>query len=41
MLIAAALRFYKLGEWSFWQDEVFTIGGREDGFNYNIFRNIG
>jgi len=37
-LIAAALRFYKLGEWSFWGDEVFTVGGREDGFNYNIAR---
>jgi 4-amino-4-deoxy-L-arabinose transferase-like glycosyltransferase len=25
-LVAAALRFYKLGEWSFWIDEIFTIG---------------
>jgi mannosyltransferase len=24
-LFAAALRFYKLGEWSFWIDEIFTI----------------
>jgi mannosyltransferase len=24
-LLAAALRFYKLGEWSFWIDEIFTI----------------
>ncbi len=25
-LLAALLRFYKLGEWSFWLDEVYTIG---------------
>lgn len=25
VLVAAVLRFYKLGEWSFWYDEVFTI----------------
>jgi mannosyltransferase len=37
-LLAALLRFYKLGEWSFWSDEVFSISGREDGFNYSIFR---
>ena len=24
-LVAAALRFYKLGEWSFWIDELYTI----------------
>jgi hypothetical protein len=24
-LVAAALRFYKLGEWSFWLDEIYTI----------------
>src|SRR5262245_60946724 len=24
-LLAAALRFYRLGEWSFWIDEVFTV----------------
>jgi mannosyltransferase len=37
-LIAGALRFYKLGEWSFWGDEMFTVGSKEDGFNYNIAR---
>ncbi|MFC1975507.1 glycosyltransferase family 39 protein [Chloroflexota bacterium] len=37
-LIAIALRFYNLGEWSFWGDEMFTVGGREDGFNYSIVR---
>jgi Dolichyl-phosphate-mannose-protein mannosyltransferase len=31
-IIAMALRFYKLGEWSFWGDEVFSISGRPDGF---------
>jgi predicted membrane-bound mannosyltransferase len=35
-LIAAALRFYKLGEWSFWGDEVFTIGFQEDGFSKSL-----
>src|SRR5687768_10669872 len=24
-ILAAALRFYKLGAWSFWIDEIFTI----------------
>ena len=37
-LLAGVLRFYKLGEWSFWGDEMFTISGREDGFNYSFFR---
>ncbi len=37
-LMASALRFYKLGEWSFWGDEMFTVGGREDGFNYSLTR---
>lgn len=36
--IAAILRFYKLGEWSFWGDEAFTISGKEDGFNFSILR---
>jgi hypothetical protein len=37
-LVGFGLRFYKLGEWSFWVDEVFTVSFREDGFNYNLFR---
>lgn len=37
-LVAAVLRFYKLGEWSFWGDEMFTVGGQEDGFNYSPIR---
>ena len=31
-ILAAFLRFYKLGEWSFWGDEVFTLGSKPDGF---------
>jgi mannosyltransferase len=38
ILVAAILRFYKLGDWSFWGDEMFTVGGREDGFNYSLAR---
>lgn len=38
MLVGVLLRTYKLGEWSFWGDEMFTVSGKEDGFNYTIFR---
>jgi Dolichyl-phosphate-mannose-protein mannosyltransferase len=31
-VLAAFLRFYKLGAWSFWGDEVFTLGSKPDGF---------
>ncbi|MEW6400594.1 MAG: glycosyltransferase family 39 protein, partial [Chloroflexota bacterium] len=37
-LTGTFLRVYKLGEWSFWGDEMFTVGGQEDGFNYNLLR---
>ncbi|MEM9773006.1 MAG: glycosyltransferase family 39 protein [Chloroflexota bacterium] len=37
-LFAGAIRFYKLGEWSFWEDEMFTVSNKEDGFNYSILR---
>jgi len=37
-LAGGALRFYKLGVWSFWGDEVFTVGSGEDGFNYSVLR---
>ena len=37
-LLAAALRFYKLGEWGFWGDEMFTLSLREDGFNFSMWR---
>jgi mannosyltransferase len=32
ILVAAFLRFYKLGEWSFWGDEIFTLSPKPDGF---------
>jgi 4-amino-4-deoxy-L-arabinose transferase-like glycosyltransferase len=31
--LAAALRFYKLGEWSFWIDEIFTINRAMSQYN--------
>ena len=37
-LVAAVLRFYKLGTWSFWGDEIFSVGFQEDGFNYSFLR---
>lgn len=37
-LLAAALRFYKLGAWSFWQDELSSVMGVRDGFNESVFR---
>ena len=36
--IAAFLRFYKLGAWSFWGDEMLTIIDVPDGFNYALLR---
>lgn len=41
-LLAVILRFYKLGEWSFWIDEIFTLNNlRAHYFNLNdILRNI-
>lgn len=30
--VAAFLRFYRLGDWSFWGDEVFSLGNKVDGF---------
>ncbi len=36
--LAAGLRFYKLNAWGFWEDEVFSIGYKEDGFNFNLWR---
>ena len=32
------LRFYRLGVWSLWGDEVFTLTGKEDGFNFSLLR---
>jgi 4-amino-4-deoxy-L-arabinose transferase-like glycosyltransferase len=36
--VATLLRLYKLGDWSFWGDELFSVSGQEDGFNYNLLR---
>jgi len=32
VIVAAGLRFYRLGEWSFWGDEVFSLSSKVDGF---------
>ncbi len=32
------LRYYRLGKWGFWRDEMFSVGGQEDGFNYTPLR---
>ena len=44
ILIAAALRFYKLGKWSFWIDELWSIttalklrAWRDDLFQFHVF----
>lgn len=34
--VAAAVRFYKLGEWSFWFDEIFTIEAAQNPAIYNL-----
>jgi uncharacterized membrane protein len=35
-LLAAVLRFYKLGEWSFWYDEIFTLRDVNNLFEISI-----
>jgi|GEM_PF-593836 len=37
-ILAGVLRFYKLGEWSFWIDEIFTIENTKDFPNGNATR---
>jgi mannosyltransferase len=37
-LVAAALRFYKLGEWSFWIDEYYTLQGARHVSEWPIAR---
>jgi mannosyltransferase len=41
-LLAALLRFYKLGEWSFWIDEIYTLGHAQAHYSSleAIVRNI-
>ncbi len=36
--LAALLRFYKLGAWSFWGDELLTVVDVPDGFNFELLR---
>lgn len=31
--LALAVRLFRLGQWSFWPDEVFSFGTKSDGFN--------
>ncbi len=35
-LTAALLRFHKLGAWSFWGDEVFSLSNKPDGFMLSL-----
>ncbi len=35
---AVVIRFYRLGDWSFWPDEVFSFGNKSDGFNDSLLR---
>ena len=37
-LMAFALRFYKLGEWSFWGDEMYTLRDSQAVFDLDILR---
>jgi len=37
-VLAAAVRFYKLGEWSFWGDEVITVGRASQVFDLGLSR---
>jgi uncharacterized membrane protein len=36
-MLAAFLRFYKLGEWSFWYDEIFTLRDISKIFEFSLF----
>ncbi len=36
MLLALGMRFYKLGEWSLWIDEIYTILRSQANFDYDI-----
>lgn len=37
-LLGVLLRFFHLGTWSFWTDEVFSFGTKSDGFNDSLLR---
>ena len=36
MVLGVGLRLFRLGQWSFWPDEIFSFGTRSDGFNNSI-----
>lgn len=36
LVLGASLRLFRLGQWSFWPDEIFSFGTRSDGFNNSI-----
>ena len=38
ILLAAGLRFYKLGEWSFWGDEFITVGRVQNLGDLNLMQ---
>lgn len=38
VLLGVFLRFFHLGTWSFWTDEVFSFGTKSDGFNDSLLR---
>lgn len=37
-ILALGLRLFRLGDWSFWGDEAFSVAGGEDGFTYSFIR---
>ncbi len=38
VVLGLGVRFFRLGQWSFWPDEIFSFGTRSDGFNDSILR---
>jgi mannosyltransferase len=38
LFLAIGLRFWHLGSWSFWPDEIFSFGTASDGFSDSILR---
>jgi predicted membrane-bound mannosyltransferase len=38
VLLGLFVRFYQLGAWSFWPDEIFSFGTKSDGFHEGLLR---
>lgn len=36
MVLGMGVRLFRLGQWSFWPDEIFSFGARADGFNDSV-----